>query len=101
MQNDPIEALLQRYYGEAAPIPDDLDQRLLTALRRSTLALQREAQLKRIQQQRVSRREAFRLALRGASNAGIGLLSMGAEEIQKLETVLLAQDAPVTQPAHP
>ncbi len=100
MQNDPIEMLLQRYYGEAAPAPDDLDQRLLAALRRSSLTLQRETQLKRLQQQRVSRREAFRLALRGASNVGAGMLSMGAESLQRLETTLIVQDAPITRPAH-
>ena len=100
MQNDPIETLLQRYYGEAAPVPDDLDQRLLTALSRSSMILQREAQLRRLQQQRVSRREAFRLALRGASNAGAGLLSMSAESLQRLETTLIVQDAPTTRPAH-
>lgn len=100
MQNDSIETLLQRYYGAAAPVPDGLDQRLLAALRRSTIALQREAQQKRLQQQRISRREAFRFALRGASNAGVGLLSMGAESLQRLETTLIVQDAPVTRPAH-
>jgi hypothetical protein len=98
MQNDSLETLLQRYYGEAAPIPEDLDRRLLAALRDATVALQRQAQLRRLQQQRVSRREAFRLALRGASNAGVGLLSIGAEEIQRLETLLLAQDALVAPP---
>jgi|GEM_PF-444428 len=101
MQNDSIETLLQRYCGEAAPIPDDLDRRLLASLRRSTAALQSQQQQQHRLQQRMSRRDAIRFAIRGAGNAGIGVLSMGAETLQRLEVTLTVQEAPVTRPARP
>lgn len=99
MHDDSIDALLRRHYGDAAPVPDDLSQRLLANLRRSPAVAQRQKQAERLSQRRMNRREALRLAFRGAGNAGIGLLSAGLEGLQKLEVTLNAQDVPAAHPA--
>lgn len=99
MNNDSIDALLQRHYGAAAPVPDDLNERLLASLRHSAALIQRQQQTSRLSQRRMNRREALRLVFRGAGNASIGLLSAGLDGLQKLEVTLNSQDVPATRPA--
>ncbi len=101
MQNDSIESLLLRHYGNSAPAPTGLEGRLRASTRFEAEALRKhQLELARFESKRMSRRQAFRFMARGASGAGLNALSIGLESLQKLETTLVGLDAPVTQPAH-
>lgn len=97
MESNSIETLLLRHYGNTAPAPVGLEQRLSASIRHeATEARQAHVAVTRLQQKRVSRRAAARLMVKGASEAGIGLLCLGLEGMQMLETALVNQD--ITQP---
>jgi hypothetical protein len=89
MENNSIETLLLRHYGDTACVPDGLEERLLAVLRYETQE-SRNARLAaaRLQQRRVSRRQAVRLVARGASRTGLDLLSTGLEGLRALEVTL-------------
>jgi hypothetical protein len=89
MENNSIETLLLRHYGDAACVPAGLEERLLAALRHETQE-SRKARLAaaRLQQRRVSRRQAVRLVARGASRTGLDLLNTGLEGLRALEVTL-------------
>ena len=100
MESNSIETLLLRHFGNTAQAPDGLEETLQNSIRHEAKEA-RMAQLAatRLQQQRVSRRQAVRLAVKGAGDTGIGLLCLGLEGLQLLETALISQDN--AQPALP
>ena len=98
MHNDSIETLLLRHYGSTAPTPPGLEQHLCASMH-GEIAQQRQRQrvATRLRKRHVSRRQAVQLVAIGS--ASIGMLSMGLEALQMLETSLLGQEA--TQSAFP
>jgi hypothetical protein len=101
MQNDSIEGLLLRHYGNSAPAPTDLEGRLRASVRLEAETLRKhQLDVARLERKRMSRRQAFRFMARGASSAGLSALSIGLDSLQKLETTLVGADAPAPQPAH-
>ena len=100
MESNSIETLLLHHYGNTAPAPVGLEQRLSASIRHEAKEA-REAHVAatRLQNRRVSRRSAARLMVKGASEAGIGLLCLGLEGMQMLETALVNQDT--AQPVMP
>jgi hypothetical protein len=100
MESNSIETLLLCHYGNTAPAPVGLEQKLSASIRHEAKEA-RKAQLAaaRLQQKRVSRRSAALLVVKGASEAGMGLLCLGLEGMQALETALVNQDT--TQPVLP
>jgi hypothetical protein len=101
MQNDPIESLLLRHYGNSAPAPKGLEDRLRASVRLETeAARQQQQELARLEHKRISRRQMFRFMTQGASNVGLGALSIGLDGLQKLETTLAGPDATAPQAAH-
>jgi hypothetical protein len=100
MESNSIETLLLRHYGNTAPAPVGLEQRLSASIRHEAKeACKAHVAAARLQQRRVSRRSAARLMVKGASEAGIGLLYLGLEGMQRLETALVNQDT--VQPVMP
>lgn len=100
MQNDSIESLLLRHYGNSAPAPGGLEGRLRSSVRFEAEALQKhQLEVARLESKRMSRRQAFRFMARGASSAGLSALSIGLESLQKLETTLTGPETPASQPA--
>jgi len=100
MESNSIETLLLRHYGNTAPAPVGLEQRLSASIRHEAKeARKTHVAATRLQQKRVSRRSAARLVVKGASEAGIGLLCLGLEGMQMLETALVNQDT--AQPVLP
>jgi hypothetical protein len=98
MHNDSIETLLLRHYGNTALIPEGLERRLQTALRREVTEMQQQqAAIAQFSDQQFNRRRAVRLVALGAM--GLGLLSATLEGLQMLETALAGQDA--SQPVLP
>ena len=97
MYNDSIETLLLRHYGNYAPSPPALEPRLLASVRTETAEV-RERQLAtiRLREKRVSRRQIFKLV--SPRKAGIGLLVVGLEGLQSIESALVSHDS--TQPAY-
>ena|SRR5450755_4038643 len=97
MENDSIETLLLRHYGNYAPSPPALESRLLASVRTETAEV-RERQLAtiRLREKRVSRRQIFKLV--SPRKAGIGLLVVGLEGLQSIESALVSHDS--TQPAY-
>lgn len=87
MQNDSIETLLSRHYGATAPTPPDLEQRLLTALQHEVRVIRPQ----HVTMHRVNRRRAVQLVALGS--AGLGLLSIGMEGLQLLESAVANQEA--------
>ncbi len=97
MQNDSIEALLLRHYGNTAPTPPDLEDRLLASVRLEAGESRKQQQaVARLHQERVSRRRAFRLLARGTGKAGLNVLSLGLDGLQALETTLSGLDVTTT-----
>jgi len=97
MRNDSIETLLLRQYGNAAPAPLDLEERLCASIRIQAEELDKEQQvITHLRERRVSRRHAVRLVAIGA--AGLGGLSMAIEGVRMLEAAMTGQD--VTKPAY-
>lgn len=96
--NNSLETLLSRHYGDAAPVPATLEQQLYSSLRQQSRETQRQQQhLARLYTNRFGRRRAVRLV--ALSSAGLGLLSIGMEGLQLLESALANED--VTQPVFP
>jgi hypothetical protein len=97
MKNDSIETLLLRHYGNLAPAPLALEPRLLASVRVET-AVAREQQQATIllREKRVSRRQIFKLV--SPRKVGIGLLVVGLESLQSIESALVSQDS--AQPAY-
>lgn len=100
MESNAIETLLLRHYGNVAPTPIGLEEKISASIRHEAKEAQKiQVVATRLQQKRVSRRSVARLAVKGAGNAGIGLLCLGLEGLQMLETTLVSQDN--TQPVLP
>jgi dihydroxyacetone kinase len=86
MQNDAIETLLLRHYGNNAAVPEQLEQQLLASLHQEAHQMQQQ----RLHERQISRRQAMRLVAIGS--AGIGLLSAGLEGLQQIEAAVLGQE---------
>jgi hypothetical protein len=93
MESNSIETLLLRHFGNAAPSPTGLEERLYASIHQQAKEA-RNAQLAvtRLQQQRVSRRHAVHLAIKGAGETGMGLLCLGLEGLELFETTLANQE---------
>jgi len=70
-----------------------MEERLYASVRQQAQETRR-AQLAetRLQQKRLSRRQAVRLVVKGAGEAGMGMLWLGLEGLQVLETALANQE---------
>lgn len=80
MHNDSVETLLLRHYGSNAPVPPQLEQRLLAATRRdAAIRHQRVRAAQQMQAYRLSRRQAVKLVALGS--AGLSMLSVGLEVV--------------------
>jgi hypothetical protein len=100
MESNSIETLLLRHYGNTAPTPIGLEEKVSASIRHEAKEARKlQVAAIRLQQQRVSRRHVARLAVKGAGNAGMGLLCFGLEGLQMLETALTSQDT--SQPVLP
>ena len=98
MQKDSLETLLLRHYGPTAANPPGLEQRLLTSVRQEAKELQQQQLVAtRLRTKRVSRRRIVGLV--ALSSAGLGVLSVSLESLQKLEANLLGQDTTQFRPA--
>lgn len=93
MRNDSIESLLQRHYGNAAPAPTGLEQRLHASIQHA------QPEASALQEQRVSRRQALRFV--ALSTAGLSVLNIGLESLQAFEDALVGQAQDAAQPAYP
>lgn len=83
MYNDSIENLLLRHYGDNGSTPEALEQRLSASVKQQVRdAQQQQMFMKRISEQRISRRRAVQLV--ALSSAGIGLLSASVATVQTL-----------------
>jgi hypothetical protein len=60
MHNDSLETLLLRHYGDAAPAPADLEQRLIASVQQAA-ATHKQSTMQRFYARRLSRRQALRL----------------------------------------
>lgn len=97
MQNDSIETLLLRHYGNAAPAPVDLEDKLYASMRQQVEELHEQERIAMyLGQRHLSRRRAVRLVALGT--AGVGALSVGLEGLRMIEAALTGQD--VTKPAY-
>jgi hypothetical protein len=95
MHMDSIETLLSRHYGDLAPVPPDLEQRLCAGIAEQAAALHHGRRISRLLgEQRLSRRRATALVALGA--AGAGVLSLGIDSLQ----LLLGRRPDVSQPAY-
>lgn len=93
MESNSIETLVLRHYGNTVPTPIGLEEKISASIRHEAKEVRKlEVAVTRLQQKRVSRRQAARLVVKGAGNAGMGLLCFGLEGLQMLETVLVSQD---------
>ncbi|MFL5626356.1 MAG: hypothetical protein ACJ788_12260 [Ktedonobacteraceae bacterium] len=91
MQKDSLEALLLRHYGNAAPTPAGLQERLLASVRHEAEETRQERRATaHLREKRLSRRRVVKLVAMGS--AGLGILSMGMESLQTFEAALLGQD---------
>jgi len=70
-----------------------MEERLYASVRQQAQETRR-AQLAetRLQQKRLNRRQAVRLVVKGAGEAGMGMLWLGLEGLQVLETALANQE---------
>ena len=97
MENDSIETLLLRHYGNLAPAPLALEPRLLASVRVAAAEAREQQQVTiRLRDKRVSRRQIFKLV--SPRKAGIGLLVVGLDSLQSIESALVSHDS--TQPAY-
>ncbi len=98
MQNDSLETLLLRHYGDSALVPQGLEAQLQASLRQQVYETQlHQRRLAQFETRRFSRRRAVALVALGT--AGVGMLSATLEGLQVLEAALLGQD--VSQGALP
>ncbi|GCE27152.1 hypothetical protein KDA_26360 [Dictyobacter alpinus] len=94
MYNDSIETLLLRHHGPNSTVPEGLEQRLCASIQRQAEATrQQQSQIRRLSEQRISRRRVVQLV--ALSSAGLGLLSSG---IASIEGILNSQEG--QQPAY-
>jgi hypothetical protein len=94
MYNDSIENLLLRHYGDNGSTPEALEQRLSASVKQQARdAQQQQMFMKRISEQRISRRRAVQLV--ALSSAGLGLLSASVATVQ---TLLNSQES--SQPSY-
>jgi hypothetical protein len=83
MYNDSIETLLLRHYGDNGSTPEALEQRLCASVQQQVKdEQQQQAFVRRISEQRISRRRAVQLV--AISSAGLGLLSASISSVQAL-----------------
>jgi hypothetical protein len=89
MYNDAIETLLLRHYGQNAPVPVALEERLMSSLHRTARSQQlQERTINNLSACRMNRRRA--VCLVALASTGIGLLGASLE---LLDTALVGQDA--------
>ncbi|MBX5449755.1 hypothetical protein [Thermogemmatispora sp.] len=82
---DSVEVLLLRHYGEQAPTPPGLEERLRASVIREALSLESDQRIAHLLgERRLSRRRATALVALGA--AGAGVLSLGLACVQSLLT---------------
>lgn len=80
MFKDSVETLLLRCYGNEAPVPAQLETRLITMIQRETQARhQQEQAAAQIRRYRLDRRRAVKLV--AMSSAGLGMLSVGLDMV--------------------
>lgn len=80
MYNDSVETVLLRHYGNTAPVPAQLEQRLLALARNEAAARREQARAnERARAYRLSRRRAVKLVALGS--AGLSVLSVGLEVV--------------------
>jgi hypothetical protein len=92
MQNDSIETLVLRHYGNAAPTPDGLEGTLLASVRHEAQELeQRSLRAASWRERPISRRRVLRLVAFGS--ASLGVVGIGLESLRRVEASLLGQDA--------
>jgi hypothetical protein len=91
MQKDSLETLLLRYYGNAAPTPTGLQERLLASLHHEAAESRQQRRVAaHLRGKRLSRRRAVKLVAIGS--VGLGILSLGLEGLQLFEASFTAQD---------
>src|SRR5258708_19967503 len=96
MQKDSLETLLLRHYGNAAPTPAGLQERLLASVwHKAEESRQEMRAVTHLREKRLSRRQAVKLVAIGS--AGLGILGIGLKIFQMFEAALVHQD--VTQQA--
>jgi hypothetical protein len=92
MRNDSIETLLLRHYGSTAPVPVDLEARLLASVQeQATENSARERTASAWRERPVSRRRVLRMVAFGS--AGLGVLGIGLEGLRQVEASLLGYDS--------
>jgi hypothetical protein len=83
MYNDSIETLLLRHYGDTAPTPTALEQRITVSVHQLADERRQQERLTRnLRENRISRRRAIQLV--AISSAGLSLLSTGLASAQVL-----------------
>jgi hypothetical protein len=83
MSNDSIEGLLLSHYGESAPTPPQLEQRISASLKLATESMQQQqAMATRLRNYRLTRRRVVRMVAIGS--AGLGLLDAGVAGVRLL-----------------
>lgn len=83
MYNDSIETLLLRSYGDTAPTPLALEQRITVSVHQmADERRQQEHLIRNLRENRISRRRAIQLV--ALSSAGLSLLSTGIASAQVL-----------------
>jgi hypothetical protein len=93
MQKDSLETLLLRHYGDAAPTPAGLQERLLASVHHEAAEPRRpQHDAARLREKRLSRRRVVKLVAIGS--AGLGILSLGLEGLQMFEVSFTGQDTP-------
>jgi len=65
MRNDSLETLLLRHYGDTAPAPAGLEQRLIASVQQATTTTHKQSAMRRLYARRLSRRQALRLVFGG------------------------------------
>lgn len=86
MQNDSVETLMLRHYGNAAPTPDGMQATLLAAVRHEALELDRRTQSAVAWRGRpISRRRVLQLV--AFRSAGLALVGIGLNSRRNIEAV--------------
>jgi len=81
MSKDSLETLLSRHYGDTAPAPVGLQERLRASVRQQANELHQEQRMTaQLRYKRISRRHAVRFV--AISTAGLGILSAGLEVLE-------------------
>ena len=81
MSKDSLETLLLRHYGDSAPAPGGLEERLRASVRQQANELHQQQRIAaHLRHRRISRRHAVRFV--AISTAGLGILSAGLEVLE-------------------